>query len=65
MAWHPYFPVAISLGQLSLYFLGFFEDNDERGLRFAEHERLASYGPNGAAYAGSGSLWRRLESSLA
>ena len=23
------------------------------------------YGPNGAAYAGSGSLWRRLESSLA
>ena len=26
MAWHPYFPVAISLGQLSLYFLGFFED---------------------------------------
>ena len=44
MAWHPYFPVAISLGQLSLYFLGFFEDNDERGLRFAEHGRVASFG---------------------
>ena len=28
----------------SLYFLGFFEDNDERGLRFAEHERVASFG---------------------
>ena len=28
----------------SLYFLGFFEDNDERGLRFAEHGRLASFG---------------------
>ena len=28
----------------SLYFLGFFEDNDERGLRFAEHGRVASFG---------------------
>ena len=27
----------------SLYFLGFFEDNDERGLRFAEHGRVATF----------------------
>ena len=29
------------------------------------YNKMMSYGPNGAAYAGSGSLWRRLESSLA
>jgi len=28
----------------SPYFLGFFEDNDERGLRFARHGRVAPFG---------------------